>query len=54
MDKSANLKKVYKQLFSEEEDSNHVEYRYKIIGRLIFIKVLWKSFYSNTPIKDKL
>ena len=45
---------VCKQLFSEEKDSGHVEYRYRIIDRLISIEVLWKSFYLNTPIKSEL
>ena len=36
---------------SEEEDSGHVECRYRIIGRLISIEVLWESFYPRTPIK---
>ena len=54
MNKSANPEKVCKQLFSEDEDSGHMEYRYKIIGRLISIEVLWKSFHPNTPIKGKL
>ena len=54
MNKNANFVKVYKQLFSKEEDSGHVECRYRIIGRLISIKVLWESFYPNTPIKVKL
>ena len=34
-----NLENVYKQLFSEKEDSSHIKYIYKIIGRLIFIEV---------------
>ena len=37
-----------------EKNSGHVKYRYKIIGRLISIEVLWKSFYPNTPIKGEL
>ena len=28
-----------------------MKYRCKIIGRLIFIEVLWKFFHFNTPIK---
>ena len=32
--------KVYKQLFSEKEDLGHVKCRYRLIGRLISIKVL--------------
>ena len=32
----------------------HLKYKYRIIGRLISIKVLWKSFYPNTPIKGEL
>ena len=54
MNKSANLEKICKQLFSEEEDSGHMECRYKIIGRLIFIEVLWESFHPNTLIKSEL
>ena len=49
-----NLEKVCKRLFSEEEDLSHIECRYRIIGRLISIKVLWESFHPNTPIKGKL
>ena len=49
-----NLKKVCKQLFSEKDDSGHVKYRYKIIGRLIFIEILWESFYPNILNKDEL
>ena len=48
-----NLEKVCKRLFSEEEDSGHAECRYRIIGRLISIKVLWESSYLNTPIKGE-
>ena len=54
MDKSANPEKVCKQLFSEEEDSSHVKCRYRIIGRLISIEVLWKSFHPNTPFEGEL
>ena len=54
MDKSANSEKMCKRLFSKEEDSGHVKCRYRIIGRLISIEVLWKSFHPNTPIKDEL
>ena len=54
MDKSANpLRKVICTSF-QEEDSGHVEYRYRIIDRLISIKVLWESSYPNTSIKYKL
>ena len=49
-----NLEKVCKRLFSEEEDSGYVECKYRIIGRLISIKVLWESFHPNTPIKGEL
>ena len=35
-----NPEKVCKQLFLEEEDSGHMECRYKIISKLISIKVL--------------
>ena len=52
--KVRNPEKVCKQLFSEQEDSSHVKCKYKIIGRLISIKVLWESFYPNTLITNKL
>ena len=48
-----NPEKVYKQLFSKEEDSGHVECKYRIISRLISIEVLWEFFHPNTPIKDE-
>ena len=35
-------------------NSGHVKCRCRIIGRLIFIKVLWESFHPNTPIKGEL
>ena len=35
-----NPEKMCKQLFSDEKDSGHVKCRYKMIGRLISIKVL--------------
>ena len=54
MNKNTNLKKVCKQLFSEEKDSSHVKCRYKIINKLISIKVLWKLSYSNILTKGKL
>ena len=53
INKNTNLEKVCKQLFSEK-DSGHVKCIYRIIVRLISIKVLWESFYPNTPIKDEL
>ena len=34
-----------------ERNSSHVKCRYRIIGRLISIKVLWEFFHPNTPIK---
>ena len=37
-----------------ERNSGHVKCRCRIIGRLISIKVLWESFYPNTPIKGEL
>ena len=43
-----------KQLFSGEKNSGHIKCRYKIIDKLISIKVLWKSFHPNTSIKNKL
>ena len=43
-----------KHLFSKEEDLGYVKYRCKIKGRLISIRVLWESFYLNTPIKGEL
>ena len=49
-----NPEKVCKRLFLKEEDSGYVEYRYRIIGKLISIEVLWKSFHPNTPIKGEL
>ena len=49
-----NPKKVYKIFFSEEKDSDYVKYKYKIIGKLNSIKVLWKLSYLNTLIKDEL
>ena len=52
--KVRNPEKMYKQFFSEEKDLGHVKYRYRIIGRLISIEVLWKSFHANTPIKGEL
>lgn len=45
---------MYKQFFSKKEDSDYIKYRSKIIDRLISIKVLKKSFYSNILIKIKL
>ena len=42
--KVRNPEKVRKWLFLEEEDSSHVECKYKIISRLIFIKLQWESF----------
>ena len=35
-----NPKKMYKRLFSEEEDLDYITYRYRIIDKLISIKVL--------------
>ena len=52
--KVRNPEKVWKRLFLEEEDSGHVECKYRIIDRLISIEVLWKFFHPNTPIKGKL
>ena len=50
-----NPEKVCKQLFSEEEeDLGYIKYRCRIIGRLISIEVLLKSFHLNTPIKGEL
>ena len=40
VNKSSNPEKVCKRFFSEEEDSGHVKYIYRIIDRLISIKVL--------------
>ena len=37
-----------------EEFRSRVKCKYMIIGRLISIEVLWKSFHSNTPIKSEL
>ena len=52
--KVRNPEKVCKQLFSEEEDSGHIKCRYRVISRLISIKVSWESFHPNTPIKGEL
>ena len=52
--KVRNPEKVCKRLFSEEEDSGHVKCRYRIIGKLISIEVLWESFHPNTPFKGEL
>ena len=49
-----NPKKMCKRLLSEEEDSGHVKYRCRIIGRLISIKVLWESSHLNTSINYEL
>ena len=54
VDNSANPEKMYKWFFLEEEDSGHMKCRYRIIGRLISIEVLWESFHPNTPIKGEL
>ena len=52
------LEGVCKQLFLEngvrEEFRSRVKCRYKIIGRLIFIKTLQKLFHLNTLIKNEL
>ena len=49
------LKKCINDFSQEmEECRSHVKCRYKIIGKLIFIEVLWKSFHFNTLIKDEL
>ena len=41
--------------FLEEwRNTGQVKYKCKIIDRLISIKVLWKSFHPNIPIKSKL
>ena len=34
-----------------ERNSGHMKCRYRIIGRLISIKVLWEFLHPNTPIK---
>ena len=52
--KVQNPEKLCKQIFSEEEDLGQMEYKYRRISRLIFIKVLWELSHPNTPIKDKL
>ena len=46
-----NPEQVCKRLFSEEEDLSHVKCRYRIIGRLISIEVLWESSHPNTLIE---
>ena len=48
------LKCVYTTFFREWRNVGHVKYRYKVIGRLIFIEVLWESFHPNTPISGNL
>ena len=48
-----NSEKMCKQLFSEEDNSDPVKYRCKIIDKLISIKVPWESSYPNTSIKGK-
>ena len=48
-----NPEKIYKQLFLEKEDLGHMKYIYKIIDKLIFIEVLWKSSHPNTIIKGE-
>ena len=40
VNKSVNPEKVCKQLFLKEEDSSHVKYKCRTIGRLISIEVL--------------
>ena len=44
--------------FSQEMEVDkylgHVKYRCRIIGKLISIEALWKSFHPNTVIKDEL
>ena len=46
--KVRNLEKMCKRLFSEKENSDHVECMYRTISKLISIKVLWELFYPNT------
>ena len=53
MNKSANPEKIRKQLFSKD-DLSHIKCRYKIIGRLISIKGLCTSSYSNILIQVEL
>ena len=48
-----NPKKVYKQLFTEEKNSIYMKCRYKIIGKLISIEVLWELSYLNILIKSE-
>ena len=52
--KVRNIEKISKQLFSEKRDSDHMKYKYRIIYKLISIKILWKLSYLNILIKDKL
>ena len=46
------ISKQYTNGFSQgiEEFRSYVKYRYRVIGRLISIEVLWESFHPNTPI----
>ena len=48
------LKGVQMTFLRKWRNSGHVKCRYRIIGRLISIKVLWESFHPNTPIKGEL
>ena len=47
------LKGVQTTFFREWRNAGHVKCRYRIIGRLISIEILWKSFHPNTLIKSK-
>ena len=42
------------QKIEVEKNWGHMKCRYRIIGKLISIKVLWEFFLLNTPIKDEL
>lgn len=49
------LKKFANNFFQEVEKFRLcVKYKYKIIGKLTSIKVLWELFHPNTPIKNEL
>ena len=43
----------FSQRMEVERNLCYVKCRCKIIGKLIFIKILWKFFYPNAPIKGE-
>ena len=32
------------------KNADHIKYRYRVIDKLVFIKVLWELFHPNIPI----